>query len=165
MRVSWRGVSIEEVLPSLWLCPNQKKMWHSTTLRALRLSSFLFSSSSSFSSSSLTTISSPSPFATLTTIITQHSFTPTSRVSFTVSRHFSTPAPRCVSSLPTLDWNDAVSCSEVNAGSRDDGTVDQDTKPCIPVRAFFFSTRYSLIFRLIWNWETRVVWMWNKRTG
>ncbi|QCE05545.1 hypothetical protein DEO72_LG9g548 [Vigna unguiculata] len=119
-------------------------MWRtfdSTTLRALRHSSFLFSSSSS--SSSLTAICYSSSFTTLATIITHpHSFTPTSRVSFNHSRHFAVPAPRCVSSLPNLDWNDAVSCSEVNAESRDAGTVDQDTKPCIPVRAFFFSTRY-----------------------
>ncbi|BAT96224.1 hypothetical protein LR48_Vigan02g051400 [Vigna angularis] len=121
-------------------------MWRtfdSTTLRALRHSSFLFSSSSS----SLTTICCSSSFTTLATIITHphsQSFTPTSRVSFTHSRHFTAPAPRCISSHPTLDWNDVVSCSEVDAESRDDGTVDQDTKPCIPVRAFFFSTSVDL---------------------
>ncbi|KAL2326665.1 hypothetical protein Fmac_025723 [Flemingia macrophylla] len=135
-------------------------MWRTldcSALRALRLRSFLFASSSSSSSSSAaascslinTCSCSPSSITvtTLTTIIT-HSFLPipptTNRASFSHSRHF-LPAPvRCVSSLPTLDWNDAVSCSEVDAEGTDDGTVDHDTKPSIPVRAFFFSTSVDL---------------------
>ncbi|TKY53532.1 Sporulation protein RMD1 [Spatholobus suberectus] len=133
-------------------------MWRtidSSALRALRLRSFLFSSSSassysSSSSCSLASICCSSSFTTLTTIITHshsHSFPPippTSRVSFSDSHHFGSPVLRCVSSLPTLDWNDAVSCSEVDAEGNDDGTVDQDTKPSIPVRAFFFSTSVDL---------------------
>lgn len=53
---------------------------------------------------------------------------------------------RCVSSYPTLDWNDAVSCSEVDADANaSDSTLeDQDSKPSIPVRAFFFSTSVDL---------------------
>ncbi|KAH1228836.1 Sporulation protein RMD1 [Glycine max] len=144
-------------------------MWRTTldssTMRALRLRSFLFSSSSSSSSSCCSLInifcpsSSSSSFTTLTTIIS-HSFLPfppTTRVLFTdsrrfgspVPRRFGSPVPRCVSSLPTLDWNDAVSCSEVEvdanaADGGDDGAVDQDTKPSIAVRAFFFSTSVDL---------------------
>ncbi|CAJ1967844.1 unnamed protein product [Sphenostylis stenocarpa] len=125
-------------------------MWRtfdSTTLRALRLSSFLFSSSLS-SSSSLTAICCSSSFTTLTATIPSHShshsFPSTSRVSFADSRYFAAPVPRCVSSLPTLDWNNAVSCSEVDAESRGEGTVHQDMKPSIPVRAFFFSTSVDL---------------------
>lgn len=149
-------------ITSFCLClhPNPKQMWRTTldssTMRALRLRSFLFSSSSSSSSSCCSLInifcpsSSSSSFTTLTTIIS-HSFLPfppTTRVLFTDSRRFGSPVPRCVSSLPTLDWNDAVSCSEVEvdanaADGGDDGAVDQDTKPSIAVRAFFFSTRYS----------------------
>ncbi|KAK7279065.1 hypothetical protein RJT34_24109 [Clitoria ternatea] len=131
------------------------KMWRTIdstthlTLRTLRLRSFLFSSSSS-SSCSPANIS----FSTFTTIITHshshshsHSFLPQNHLSFTNTRHF-TPnfAPfvlRCVSSVPTLDWNDAVSCSEVVVEGND-GAVEQDSKPSIPVRAFFFSTSVDL---------------------
>ncbi|XP_020229271.1 uncharacterized protein LOC109810258 [Cajanus cajan] len=127
-------------------------MWRTldcSTLRALRLRSFLFTSSSLASAStscSLTNISSSSSFATVATILA-HSFLPvppTTRLSFAHSRHLGSALVRCVSSLPTLDWNDAVSCSEVDAERSGDGTVDQDTKPSIPVRAFFFSTSVDL---------------------
>ncbi|RYR25845.1 hypothetical protein Ahy_B02g059859 isoform A [Arachis hypogaea] len=54
---------------------------------------------------------------------------------------------RCISSssspsLPTLDWNDTVLCSEVGDGR--DGSVEKDSKTSIPVRAFFFSTSVDL---------------------
>ncbi|KAK7344770.1 hypothetical protein VNO77_14805 [Canavalia gladiata] len=125
------------------------------TLKTLRLRSFLFSSSSSCT---LTNIYCSSSFTTFTTIITpshSHSFLPlppsSTHVSFTNNntRHFGSTfgssVLRCVSSLPTLDWNDTVSCSEVDVeGSDGDGTVDHDTKPSIPVRAFFFSTSVDL---------------------
>lgn len=76
-------------------------------------------------------------------------FTDSRRFGSPVPRRFGSPVPRCVSSLPTLDWNDAVSCSEVEvdanaADGGDDGAVDQDTKPSIAVRAFFFSTSVDL---------------------
>jgi hypothetical protein len=120
------------------------------TLRTTLLIRSFFSSSSS--SSSFFT------FKTITTTLSQsHSFlpllsTPTKltqqqqHASFT-TRHFrsnfGSSVIRCVSSFPTLDWNDAVSCSEVDAdATHDDGTLDQNSKPAIPVRAFFFSTRY-----------------------
>ncbi|KAL4326025.1 hypothetical protein GQ457_11G009050 [Hibiscus cannabinus] len=58
-------------------------------------------------------------------------------------------AARCISSFPTpqpemvVDWNEAVSCSEVGDGG-DDGTVEEGTKRSIPVRAYFFSTSVDL---------------------
>ncbi|XVE75316.1 hypothetical protein DITRI_Ditri12bG0084600 [Diplodiscus trichospermus] len=63
-------------------------------------------------------------------------------------------ASRCISSFPTpqpemmVDWNDAVSCSEVGHGGEDndvdDRTLEEETKRSIPVRAFFFSTSVDL---------------------
>lgn len=52
---------------------------------------------------------------------------------------------RCVSSASakTLEWNEPVSCTEVNDCNK--GPVsEEDTKPSIPVRAFFFSTSVDL---------------------
>ncbi|XP_022746550.1 uncharacterized protein LOC111296485 [Durio zibethinus] len=61
---------------------------------------------------------------------------------------------RRISSIPTLqpetvvDWNDAVSSSEVgDVGDDnyvDDRTLEEDTKRSIPVRAYFFSTSVDL---------------------
>ncbi|XP_021295734.1 uncharacterized protein LOC110425219 [Herrania umbratica] len=59
---------------------------------------------------------------------------------------------RCISSIPTplpetmVDWNDAVSCSEVGYGGDNDNgrTLEEDTKRSIPVRAYFFSTSVDL---------------------
>ncbi|KAJ7976256.1 Sporulation protein RMD1 [Quillaja saponaria] len=49
---------------------------------------------------------------------------------------------RCISSFSssahTLEWNDDVSCYGNN------GSVEEDTKPSIPVRAYFFSTSVDL---------------------
>ncbi|XP_015877102.3 protein RETARDED ROOT GROWTH-LIKE [Ziziphus jujuba] len=60
---------------------------------------------------------------------------------------------RCVSSVssaPTLEWNEPVSCSEVGDSCSEEvvngniGTVEDDAKPSIPVRAYFFSTSVDL---------------------
>ncbi|XWS75096.1 hypothetical protein CRYUN_Cryun01aG0055500 [Craigia yunnanensis] len=61
---------------------------------------------------------------------------------------------RCISSIPKLqlqtvvDWNDTFSCSEIGDGcddnNMDDRTLEEDTKRCIPVRAYFFSTSVDL---------------------
>lgn len=54
---------------------------------------------------------------------------------------------RCISSVSpahTLEWNEPVSGSEVGDGNN--GTVQEETKPSIPVRAYFFSTRFVSIW-------------------
>ncbi|CAI0411626.1 unnamed protein product [Linum tenue] len=66
---------------------------------------------------------------------------------------------RCVSSLSSslpqrqqpnggMDWSEAVLCSEVGDGTVEaderNGTVEEDDRPAIPVRAFFFSTSVDL---------------------
>ncbi|KAJ4936176.1 hypothetical protein NE237_008288 [Protea cynaroides] len=53
---------------------------------------------------------------------------------------------RCFSStpsIPTLDWNEPVSCSEVGDGYNSDMN-EAETRPYIPVRAYFFSTSVDL---------------------
>ncbi|KAF5733780.1 hypothetical protein HS088_TW16G00220 [Tripterygium wilfordii] len=60
---------------------------------------------------------------------------------------------RCVSPLSSLaaeqqlphalDWTEPVSCSEV-VYDGDDGSVEEDTRQSIPVRAYFFSTSVDL---------------------
>ncbi|CAK8571141.1 unnamed protein product [Lathyrus sativus] len=119
---------------------------HLTLRTTLLLRSFLlspsFSSHSSFAFKTITTLSQSKSYSFVSLSSTQQhasSFTlPLSRLSVI----------RCVSSFPTLHWNDAVSCSEVDAhadsDSTHDETLDQDTKPAIPVRAFFFSTSVDL---------------------
>lgn len=74
---------------------------------------------------------------------------------------------RCVSSVSparTFEWNEPVPCSEVGdscsqVGDGCNGTVEEDAKPSIPVRAFFFSTRfvfnlgfYLFIYLLMGYW-------------
>lgn len=59
---------------------------------------------------------------------------------------------RCISSISAsaapnqqhtaVDWNEPVSSSDVGVGGKGTG-VEVDTRPSIPVRAFFFSTRFS----------------------
>ena len=69
-------------------------------------------------------------------------FAATTVKTYPLGFNFGVFALRCVSSVssaPTLDWNEAVSCSEVGDGNG--GSVEEDTKPSIPVRAYFFSTR------------------------
>ncbi|XP_068316124.1 protein RETARDED ROOT GROWTH-LIKE-like [Pyrus communis] len=62
-----------------------------------------------------------------------------------VASNFGLAVVRCVSSVPhadTLEWNEPVSCSEVGDGHK--APVDEDSKPSIPVRAYFFSTSVDL---------------------
>ncbi|CAI8602076.1 unnamed protein product [Vicia faba] len=115
---------------------------HLTLLRSFLRSPCWFSSHSSFAFKTITTLSQSKPYSFLSLSSTQQhasSFTPPPFRSSLIRR---------VSSFPTLHWNDAVSCSEVDAHahahSTHDGTLDQDTKPAIPVRAFFFSTSVDL---------------------
>lgn len=128
---------------------------HLTVRTTSLLRSFLFSSpspntssySSSFTFKTFTTLSKPQSQS--------HSFLLQQREhasSFITRRfHFASSVKRRVSSssFPALDWNDAVSCSEVDVDADNvnhDGTIDHDSKPAIPVRAFFFSTRYIIVF-------------------
>lgn len=59
---------------------------------------------------------------------------------------------KCLSSASSaechtvVDWNDAVSCSEVGDGATTGSTLEEDTKTSIPVRAYFFSTRFNFFF-------------------
>lgn len=125
---------------------------HLTVRTTSLLRSFLFSSPSpntssysSFTFKTFTTLSKPQSQS--------HSFLLQQREhasSFITRRfHFASSVKRRVSSssFPALDWNDAVSCSEVDVDADNvnhDGTIDQDSKPAIPVRAFFFSTSVDL---------------------
>ncbi|KEH41357.1 hypothetical protein MtrunA17_Chr1g0170791 [Medicago truncatula] len=126
---------------------------HLTVRTTSLLRSFLFSSpspntssySSSFTFKTFTTLSKPQSQS--------HSFLLQQREhasSFITRRfHFASSVKRRVSSssFPALDWNDAVSCSEVDVDADNvnhDGTIDHDSKPAIPVRAFFFSTSVDL---------------------
>ncbi|KAB5538905.1 hypothetical protein DKX38_016438 [Salix brachista] len=106
-------------------------------------------------------------FSSLTKTLTDSSSTPSpsfSILSFT-TRHCNNVArggggrggslivARCISSIsasaapnqqhPAVDWNEPVSCPDVGVGGK--GTdVEEDTRPSIPVRAFFFSTSVDL---------------------
>ncbi|KAL5067116.1 hypothetical protein RYX36_018003 [Vicia faba] len=117
---------------------------HLTLLRSFLRSPCWFSSHSSFAFKTITTLSQSKPYSFLSLSSTQQHAS-----SFTLPP-FRSSLIRRVSSFPTLHWNDAVSCSEVDAHahahahSTHDGTLDQDTKPAIPVRAFFFSTSVDL---------------------
>ncbi|XP_021819185.1 uncharacterized protein LOC110761102 [Prunus avium] len=128
-------------------------------LKATRL---FHSLSSLYSSSS----SSPTPLLSVRTILTLphpqnpsisktlnlHSITtswcssiPGLRSQPQIGSNFNVLVVRCVSSVPhadTLEWNEPVSCSEVGDGHK--ATVDENSKPSIPVRAYFFSTSVDL---------------------
>lgn len=101
---------------------------------------------------------SPGPI-TLTFSIILHRQTHSFNHSFISSRKKpSFAVTKCLSSISssahTVDWNDAVSCSEI-AETKEmslDREEDEDdasataVKPYIPVRAFFFSTRFGSFF-------------------
>nr|KJB78905.1 hypothetical protein B456_013G024700 [Gossypium raimondii] len=116
--------------------------------------------------SSILSLSSPLPkpqpssfvFAPAKTIRSAATSYPSSIILWTFNRDCCNAtrsiAVRCISSFPTpqpemvVDWNDAVSCSEVGDGvedkNGDDGTLEEGTKRSIPVRAYFFSTSVDL---------------------
>ena len=55
---------------------------------------------------------------------------------------------RCItSSVHTLEWNEPVSCSEVGEGigEGEADEVEEDSRPSIPVRAYFISTRLQFL--------------------
>lgn len=77
---------------------------------------------------------------------------------FPISPLFNSPNLTLVCCLPpvspfattTFEWNEPIACSEVvesTSVSENDNDDDTDPRPYIPVRAFFFSTRFSLLFQ------------------
>ncbi|XP_030548857.1 protein RETARDED ROOT GROWTH-LIKE [Rhodamnia argentea] len=71
------------------------------------------------------------------------------RTSRDFDSDFGRLAAKCISSVNsahTLEWNEPVSCSEVvgEIESEEIGVVEEDAKPSIPVRAYFFSTSVDL---------------------
>ena len=136
-----------------------KKMWRTidAQLRAARLFPSLFSSSSQsqplhFSLKPIRTFltTNPKPHHTLClapkTLILRTIFATATTATDSISCAASLTVVRCVSSFSpagSLDWNEPVSCSEVGEGNGDDDNLDEDNKPCIPVRAYFFSTRFA----------------------
>uniref|UniRef100_A0A2N9E2Y6 DUF155 domain-containing protein n=1 Tax=Fagus sylvatica TaxID=28930 RepID=A0A2N9E2Y6_FAGSY len=128
-------------------------------LRAARLFPSLFSSQPYFSLKPVRTILAPKPnphYHTLCapktlTLRTIFATTTTATTSTSIHSHggrdFGLIVVRCVSSFSpadTLDWNEPVSCSEVGDGDGNNGSLDEDSKPAIPVRAYFFSTSVDL---------------------
>uniref|UniRef100_A0A803P1Z3 DUF155 domain-containing protein n=2 Tax=Cannabis sativa TaxID=3483 RepID=A0A803P1Z3_CANSA len=89
--------------------------------------------------------SSSLPKSLISPIVTFTPSSPSGLRSQSLSSGIGFHVVRCISSVspaPTFDWNEPVSCSEVGDG--DMGTVDEDTRPHIPVRAYFFSTSVDL---------------------
>ncbi|KAI9082840.1 hypothetical protein K1719_035170 [Acacia pycnantha] len=143
-------------------------MWRTLDahLRTLRLPASLSSSSTlaspySSSSSSFCAILSqscrlkprilipPKPQSSLSFLRTHALFADSSVSSIRGTQDFGSSfgflVVRCVSSVTSFDnltWNDSVSCSEVADGA--DGTVEEDTKLHIPVKAYFISTSVDL---------------------
>lgn len=133
-------------------------MWRTVDvhLRALR---FLPSPQSSFPIRPVRTILSPNAHTlsapqtlNLRTIVTTSVFSNFKGLGTRGSgSNFGLIVVRCLSSVspaPTLEWNEPVSCSEV--GNGDCGSVDEDSKSSIPVRAYFFSTRFASICLFIY---------------
>ncbi|KAK3015381.1 hypothetical protein RJ639_005882 [Escallonia herrerae] len=87
---------------------------------------------------------SSSPPQTLTFRRPLHSSAAGSRLAHSFSVGSTFAAAKCLSSISsadTLEWNEAITCSEGRDG---DGINEEDTKPSIPVRAYFFSTSVDL---------------------
>jgi hypothetical protein len=136
--------------------PKTQKMWRTVDvhLRALRL---FPSPQPSFTIRPVRTILSPKAH-TLSAPQTQTLRTIVTTSVFSIFKGLETRGSgsnsglifvRCVSSVspvPTLEWNEPVSCSEV--GNGDSGSVEEDTKSAIPVRAYFFSTRFASVYFL-----------------
>ncbi|PSS32848.1 Sporulation protein [Actinidia chinensis var. chinensis] len=139
-------------------------MWRRRSIDAHRKALFLLPSLSSSSSSSSSSTSTIRAFRALLTLSNPSSTalpappSPHSRSSFlspsqTLILHRTTHFSRSSSHLSkriyyftsanTLEWNEPISCLEV--GDRDDGgVIEEDSKPSIPVRAYFFSTSVDL---------------------
>lgn len=74
-----------------------------------------------------------------------------SSLHFNFSSELVSPVVRCISSAssaqphPVVNWNEAVSCSEIGDG-RSNRSLEEDRKTSIPVKAYFFSTRFVCNF-------------------
>ena len=75
------------------------------------------------------------------------SFRSPTALNFPASSAFVVPV-RCLSSIfpaNTLEWNEPVSCSEVGDADGEGRSLgEEDSRTSIPVRAYFFSTRFVL---------------------
>jgi len=159
----WRRKKLKPVLkPSTqWHrdTPKTQKMWRTVDvhLRALR---FFPSPQPSFTIRPVCTILTPKAHTlaapqtlSLRTIVTTSVFSIFKGLGTRGSgSNFGLTVVRCVSSVspaPTLEWNEPVSCSEV--GNGDSGSVEEDSKSSIPVRAYFFSTRFASICLFFYN--------------
>ncbi|KAE9592415.1 hypothetical protein Lal_00028386 [Lupinus albus] len=153
-----RLVSLSPLMAKMWRTLDSTTTQLTLTFRTVRLRSHHFLSSSSspthskFSYSSSYSPSSLSSFRTIVNLTHSHSFlssTPKNTRYHDFGSEFVFSVKRCVSSSfsssPSLDWNDAVSCSEVDDVIDPVGGDDHDVKlSSIPVRAFFFSTSVDL---------------------
>ncbi|XP_022999183.1 uncharacterized protein LOC111493641 [Cucurbita maxima] len=144
----WRAIDAH--LRSVRLLPN---------LFAYSSSSPLFSSRSSFLARSSSTFLSPVPKPHSITLSKTLVFCTTINCLSSVScsgigiRRFGASScgvvvlARCItSSVHTLEWNVPVSCSEVGEGigEGEADEVEEDSRPSIPVRAYFISTSVDL---------------------
>lgn len=82
---------------------------------------------------------------------------------FNFNSEFSSLVVRCISSAssaqphPVVNWNDAVSCSEVGDGGNN-SSLEDDPKTSIPVKAYFFSTRSACNFlKLVILWKLNFI--------
>ncbi|GMN51183.1 hypothetical protein TIFTF001_020346 [Ficus carica] len=140
-------------------------MWRTIDahLRTVRLIPFLASSSSSSPLTLVHTVTTQlqlqtrSVFSNLSTLSLTGTLVSRSDSSFSAAaaassssvlcRRFGFLAARCfcsVSPAQTLDWNEPSSSPELGVGDGYDGTVDEDSRRAIPVRAYFFSTSVDL---------------------
>lgn len=143
-----------EMSMSMLILPSISSSSTSTTLRAFRT----LYSSLSVTTSGVCLFRTKTPPSS-SSLLLLHALIPFRSSS---SSHYSSPnsvhrlipgfsVPKCISSVSscadTLDWNDPVSCSSEVGDANDYDYViqDDDTKPSIPVRAYFFSTRSPVL--------------------
>lgn len=74
--------------------------------------------------------------------------------STTHRKSFGSFLARCINSSPlnsahTLEWNEPVSSEVVGEADVAEIEVEEDSRPSIPVRAYFFSTRSCLCLRFL----------------
>ncbi|XP_057462490.1 protein RETARDED ROOT GROWTH-LIKE-like [Actinidia eriantha] len=131
----WRRRSIDAHRKALFLLPSLSSSSSTSTIGAFRA---LFTLSNPSSTPLPAPPHSRSSFLSPPQSLILHRTTHFSRSSSHLAKRIS-----YVTSATTLEWNEPISRSEV--GDRDDeGVTDEDSKPSIPVRAYFFSTSVDL---------------------